>query len=188
MRLRQFSFLLIALVLILALSTPSCGSRSETSTKTEQSDDIELIKEMAFLLREYTLELKHAEAISNKSLEQVYNALSEGDITTYKYRKRIYQIELIEANTIAFIDSKPIYNRLHNFMWTEDGKAPSLAWSVPEAESDPEKREAQFEEYLQGYIFLHTDTVERLTDFLVNEAEKLGIDIALPVEKFWDDP
>lgn len=188
MRRWQFSLLLIALVLILAISTASCGSRSEKATETEQSDDIELIKEMAVWLREYTLELKHAEAIRNKSLEQASNALREGGITTYKYRKRVYQIELIEANTIEFIDSKPIYNRLHNFMWTKDGKAPKLAWSVPEAESDPEKCEAQFEEYLQDYVFLHTDTVERLTDFLLKEAEKFGIKVALPVEKFWDDP
>ncbi len=116
MRRWQFPLLIIALVLILAISIAGCGSSSETTTEAEQTDDIELIKEMAVLIREYTLELKHAEAIRNKSLEQVSNALREGDITIYKYRKRVYQIELIEANTIEFIDSKPIYSRLHNFM------------------------------------------------------------------------
>lgn len=173
---RCYLTLLVVTVLLLASSVLSCDSSTNSSSNDELSIKSELTQELWQSLMDYNLELAGVEQIRKESLDQIDEALKAGDISTLKFRKRAYEIILIEANTIKYIDRKPEYALLHTFMW-EGGKAPGLAWSIPELERDSEKREAEFEDYLQIYIVRHYDVVEDFSQILRQRADELGIDL-----------
>jgi len=167
------SFLLMASALLLACTAVGCGA---STIDEELRIKRELTQELWQSLMDYNFELAGVEAIRNESIAQVSDALKSGTISTLKYRKRIYQIHLIEANTIRYIDNKPQYALLHSFMW-EEGEPPKLAWSIPELEKDSERREEEFQDYLQAYIIRHYDIVEEFFEFLKRQAEELNIDL-----------
>jgi|GEM_PF-1637427 len=167
-------FLLIISIFLLVVVSVSCASSKNAVDELQAKR--ELTQELWQALMDYNLELAGVEAIRQESYDQINKALTEGTIDTIKFRKRAYQITLIEANTIKFIDSKPQYVLLHQLMWDER-KAPSLAWATPELESDSEGREAEFEQYLQGYIARHYDTVDTFCQFLKKQAKELDIEL-----------
>jgi len=167
-------FLLIISIFLLVVVIVSCASSKNAVDELQAKR--ELTQELWQALMDYNFELAGAEAISKESYNQIDKALTDGTINTVKFRKRAYQIALIEANTIKFIDSKPQYILLHQFMWDEH-KAPSLAWATPELENDSERRETEFEQYLQGYIARHYDTVDTFCQFLKEQAKELDIEL-----------
>ena len=137
----------------------------------------ELTQELWQSLIDYLGELAVVDAITDESLDDIYNALKDGNITTLKFRKRLNEITLIQANTIKYIDRKPEYLLLHTFMW-EDGKAPTLAWCIPELESDPERSEFLFQDYLEGYIVHHDTVIDEFLQILRERANELGIELS----------
>lgn len=172
-----YSILLLGLVLLLASLVVGCASSTNSPSNDELSIKRELTQKLWQSLMDYNFELAGVEAIRNESLDQIDSALTDGDISTLKYRKRAYEIILIEANTIKYIDRKPEYALLHTFMW-EDGKAPTLAWGIPELEDDPERREFEFQDYLENYIMYHYIVVEEFSQILIERANELGIELS----------
>jgi len=118
-----------------------------------------LTPSVAALLVDYQGELQQAAEIAVESMNQAADALRDpaSDVDMVTYRKRIYEITLIHANTIKTIDSRPKYAELHSELWDE-GVPPILAWSIPEDEYE----EIQYEEYLNGYISFHDWVVDKL--------------------------
>lgn len=193
----KMKHILIPMLVIWILSLSACGDApasvpppaltpapmpSPTTTPTHEStsepapaNENELIQELWQSLMDYNFELAGVEAMRNESIDEISDALRDGNISTLKYRKRMYEIRLIEANIIKYIDLKPQYALLHG-MW-EDRDPPSLAWSIPQLEKDSEKREAQFQDYLEGYIALHYDIVEDFFQFLKKRAEEQNIEL-----------
>ena len=157
-------------------STIACDFSPKSGSNDELRIKRELTQELWQSLMDYNSELACAEAISKESRDQVNRALEDGRINILIFRKWSYQITFIEANTMRFIDSKPQYNQLHQFVWDEH-KAPSLAWATSELESDNERREAEFEQYLQGYIAHHHNAVDRFCQTLRESAKELDIEL-----------
>ena len=171
-------------LIILSLSLVSCtGETASVAPLSSASDELqvkrEVTQELWQELTNYKLELVAAEAIREESFSQIEKALKDEGFSmssALQHRKRAYQIVLIEANTMKFIDSKPEYAMLHTLMW-ESGRAPTLAWATPELETDSDRREAEFEQYLQGYIDHHWYTVESFTEILRARAAELDIEL-----------
>ena len=137
---KQRGFLLIGLLLAFICSTVSCS----------QSD-----KHFA----EYQVELQQASEIAIESMNQISDALRdpESDVNMVTFGKRLFEITLIHANTLKYIDSRPKYAELHSELW-DDGVPPNLAWTIPEDEYE----EIQYEGYLNDYISFHDWVVEKL--------------------------
>lgn len=122
-------------IILLLCSTVTCS----TSSSSEKTTEMKLIDELWDALISYNTELAVAEQIMKDSMNEVEQGVRDGKVTMVEFRKRIFQIILIHANTIKFLDNKPEYGLLNSFMWGEEG-VPRLAWAIPEEQEDREKR------------------------------------------------
>jgi len=167
MKTKWHCFLLIGLCLSLAIPLVSCAP----NPTPERSESEELWQ----LLGEYSQELTLAEMIMKDKANEQAILLEGGYITTLEFRKRMYQVQLIHAHTIHYIDSKPQYAPLIGFLFfSNQEKPPDLSCRIPELASDVERRETQCEQYLTDYVTLHYWAIEEFTQTLKSyESEKL---------------
>ena len=167
-------FLFVALVLLLTSWSVACSSSND-----EVSTEKKLTQQLWEALMDYNCEIAVAEQIYKETGNRASELLGSGEITTREFSKRIYQATLIHAHTIKFIDSKPRYALLNTFMWhkTHEGKPPALAHCIPEFESDRERVEVKYEQYLEDYIAGHLIVVEEFSQVLIEKADELGIEL-----------
>jgi hypothetical protein len=152
----------MVLVLLLGGSIMSCSQPQETIRKQAM--------EVSELLLQYYDELVLASTIKQQSISEVDKALHDPDsgMNLGKARKCLYEINLIEANTIKYIDSKPEYAILHKFLW-KDGTPPKLGRHMPDLE---EGQEEAFQSYLDVYISAHYKVVDEFGEFLRKQLDE----------------
>ena len=167
---KWYALLSIGLVLLLASLFIGC---SPSTTLTEEQ---RVTHELYGYLMDYNIELAQAEQIWSDSLERLSEAVKAGDMTMRRFRQQVYEINLIYANTVRYIDSKPCYFILHIFMW-DDGAPPDLAWPLPEFSYDDAIGEMRADEYIRAYIGLHVITIEAFLKFLKARADEQGVEL-----------
>lgn len=138
---------IIVLVLIFTTFSMACGN----TVNNEETDDADELFD-AFL--NYALECKWAQEIAIERLNKTSELVLDGEIAPLECRKRFYQITLIHAYTLDYIDSKREYKILWPMVYASSD-APKLAWAIPELEQDYEAKEAEYESYLTDYIDHH---------------------------------
>lgn len=164
MKIKWQSFVPIGLTLLLILSLVGC-SASRDSNEEITTDSV--VDELWDSLREYTREIGQAQRIANENANKTAEAFRTGKVDGLEFRKRIYLITLIQANTISYIDSKYQYDTLHALMWmSNDGEPPTLYVRIPELERDSEKAEAEYEQYLNSYIDCHWQAIDDFAETL----------------------
>jgi len=142
-------------VLMLMVSAAILGISLVGCSNTPTENGSEEVTEFADAFLSYALEVKLADEIATERLNKASDLLGKGEINTFEFRKRCYQVTLIHAYTLDYIDKKPQYEILWPFLYDKD-EPPNLGWCIPELEQDAEAREAQYESYLRDYIGFHT--------------------------------
>lgn len=171
MKNKSKGFALLFIALTLSFTTSPIGCSPSTASTEEQR----LTQDLYACLIDYTIELAQAEQIWKDSLARASEALKAGGITTAKFRQQAYEINLIYANTVKYIDSRPEYSILLSIMW--DGAPPDLAWPLPEFSYDDPVGEMRAEEYIGVYIGFHAVTTEEFLKLLMNRADEQGIEL-----------
>ena len=159
----------LALIILALLMLPtflmvgiSCNDKTATLDDNEQGE----AEQFADAFIDYALEVMLVADIATERLNKAAELLQNNQISMLECTKRGYQITLIHAYTLHYIDSKPEYQILFPFLYDKDSP-PSLGWSMPEFEADPEAAEASYWSYLEDYIYYH--------DWALQQAvEKIG--------------
>ena len=141
-------------VLVLMLSVATFGGFLAGCSNTLVENENEEAKQVADAFLGYASEVMSADEIATERLNKAANLLRNGEFNMLEFCKRCYQVTLIHAYTLDYIDKKSQYEILWPLLYGKD-EPPSLAWCIPELEQDAEAREAQYESYLQDYIDFH---------------------------------
>lgn len=149
----------LILVLLLIIVSFSCLVTACVSS----SSKIDEAEEFADIFIDYALEVKLADEIATGRLNNATELLQTGEITTFEFRKRCYQIYLIHAYTLEYIDSKPEYKILFPLLYGQEEPA-KLDWCIPELEGDVEGVETSYESHLREYIDYHHEALAEILE------------------------
>jgi ABC-type cobalt transport system substrate-binding protein len=148
---------IILLVLVsLICIMPFVGCTTESGGTKEDA-----VQEIVDAFYNYSSEFLLADDIADGQIDKFTELLQSGNISTLQFTKMSYQITLIHAYTLQYMDSKPEYQILFQLLYKKD-TPPNLAWYVPEAETDPEVAQDTYESYLNNYILQHKIAIQQV--------------------------
>jgi len=145
-------------ILVVMLLVVVCVAGCTTESGQTKEDAVQEIVDAFY---NYSSEFLLAEDIANSQMDKFTKLVQDGNISTLQFLKMNYQITLVHAYTLQYIDSKPEYQILFQLLYNED-TPPNLGWFLPELEENPDAAEITYESYLNNYILQHKMAIQQV--------------------------